>query len=68
MLETKEFKAWHKLECARRMRKKSVDQIVDEQLQPENLKVEERTDEGWRKMPGNHFPGVDEFGGSEYGD
>lgn len=43
MTETKEFKAWHKLEVARRLGKitKTVDEIVDEQMRSENLRIEE---------------------------
>ena len=36
-----EFKAWHRTECARRMGTwKTVDQVVDEAMAPQNLKVE----------------------------
>jgi protein subunit release factor B len=36
------FKKWHKAECARRLGTlKSLDQIVDEQMRPENLRIEE---------------------------
>lgn len=42
MAETTEFKAWHKLEVARRQGydQRSVDEIVDEMMSPENLKIE----------------------------
>ena len=35
------FKLWHKIKCAELMTGKTIDQIVDEQMQPENLKIEE---------------------------
>lgn len=44
MTESATFKAWHKLESARRLGKlpkKSVDEIVEEMMHPSNLKIEE---------------------------
>jgi protein subunit release factor B len=41
LVESPKFRAWHKLECARRiLNLKTIDQVVDEQMRPENLKVE----------------------------
>ena len=41
MLETKEFKAWHKMEVARRLGKlRDLDTIVDEQMDMKYLKIE----------------------------
>jgi protein subunit release factor A len=40
LLETPKFKAWHKLECARRLGHVSIDDIVDDQMRPQNLKIE----------------------------
>lgn len=41
LVETKEFKAWHKLRCAEALNHaKTVDKIVDEQMNEKNLKVE----------------------------
>lgn len=40
MAESKEFKAWHKIECARRLSGKSLEEILDEQMKEENLKIE----------------------------
>ena len=40
LIETKEFKAWHKLESARLMGQKSIEEIVDEQMKEENIRVE----------------------------
>lgn len=41
LVETPVFKAWHKAECARRLGQVSIDDIVDKQIRPENLKIEE---------------------------
>ena len=44
--ETKEFKTWHKIECARRMgtnpvlTEKEINSLVDDQMISENLKEE----------------------------
>lgn len=52
MCETKEFKAWHKLETARRIDPavRDIEHAVDEAMVPENLRVEGR-DESGRWMP-----------------
>jgi hypothetical protein len=39
--ETKEFKAWHRVETLKRLGQlKDIDRIVDEQMQEKNIKVE----------------------------
>lgn len=41
MAESKEFKAWHKLECARRLGQAAeIEKIISEQLLDKNLKIE----------------------------
>lgn len=41
MAESKEFKLWHKLECARRLGQEiEIEKIISEQLLDKNLKVE----------------------------
>lgn len=50
MRNTREFKLWHKLKVAELMSGKSIEQKVDEAMQPENLKVEVKTDNGWTKL------------------
>lgn len=42
MAETPKFKAWHKLEVARRSGKdtRTIDEIVDEQIREVNLRIE----------------------------
>jgi len=46
MAETKKFKAWHKLECARLTgRLIDIDEAVDRQMQ--NIKVEGKQDGKW---------------------
>jgi protein subunit release factor A len=46
MAATKEFKAWHRIETARRMGAKSVDELVDEAMQPHNIKTEVHDEQG----------------------
>lgn len=40
LAQTKEFKAWHTREVARRLGGPTIDDIVDAQMAPENLKIE----------------------------
>ena len=40
MTETKEFKSWHLLECARKLGNITIEDKVSAAMQPENLKVE----------------------------
>jgi protein subunit release factor A len=41
LIETPEFKKWHKIRCAKALgRTADIENWVDEQMQPENLKVE----------------------------
>ena len=41
MAKTKEFLAWHKMECARRLGKlKDINKVVDQQMNEKNLRVE----------------------------
>jgi protein subunit release factor B len=40
MSQTKEFKAWHMLECARHLGNVTIEDKVNAAMQPENLKVE----------------------------
>lgn len=51
LVETREFKNWHKLEVARRMGLlKKVEAEVEEQMRPENLHVEVKDENGrWKK-------------------
>jgi protein subunit release factor B len=47
LVETKEFKAWHKLECARRLGFiQEAEAAVEEAMKPHNLKVEIKDTEG----------------------
>jgi hypothetical protein len=42
LCETPKFKAWHAMECARRLGKlRDIDKVVDEQMAEVNLKIEE---------------------------
>jgi peptide chain release factor 1 len=48
MIETKEFRAWHKMECSRRMGLlDQVEKTVDRAMQPHNVKVEVKQDGKW---------------------
>jgi hypothetical protein len=47
MAESTAFKAWVRLESARIATGKTVEQIVDEELEKKNLKVEKKTPLGW---------------------
>lgn len=41
MSETREFKTWHRIECARRQGDKiSIDETVNRQMKPKNIRVE----------------------------
>lgn len=40
MAASPRFRAWHKLKCAAVLQGKTVDQLVEEQMAEENLKVE----------------------------
>lgn len=48
MSETREFRVWHRIECARRMGEKiSVEEAVDRMMADANLKVEGKKDQRW---------------------
>ena len=47
MVDSKEFKCWHKLKTSELMNKTTVTQLVDEAMTPENLKVEVEGEFGW---------------------
>lgn len=40
LVQTPRFKGWHKLKCAQLMGSKSIDEIVEEQMVPANIKEE----------------------------
>lgn len=41
MAQTKEFKNWHKIECAKRLGLlNDIEKILDEQMSDNNLKIE----------------------------
>lgn len=52
MAETPVFRAWVYVEAARLAGKPSIDQLVEEELQPEKLKIEVRAGNGWVVEPG----------------
>lgn len=52
LIETKEFKVWHRCETARRMGGPSIAKLVEEAMRPENLRYEVRSEKGqWVLAP-----------------
>lgn len=52
LVESKKFKAWHRVKCSEIISQKSINEIVDELMKPENLKVEIKNEKGqWVKEP-----------------
>jgi protein subunit release factor A len=47
MAQTKEFQLWARLKAAELSTGKTVDELVEEDMRPEKLKVEVRTQKGW---------------------
>jgi len=47
LLASPTFKMWHAQECRRRMGQQTLEQQVEEQMAPKNLKVEVFTDGEW---------------------
>jgi len=47
MAESKTFQSWAKLRASLMTEHKSIDERVEELMQPDNLKVEYRTQKGW---------------------
>lgn len=41
MANSPKFKSWHRIRCAELLAGRSVDQIVNDAMRPENLKIEE---------------------------
>lgn len=49
LLETPQFKAWHKMEVARRLGQvEKAEEMTELAMRAENLKVEVRTERGWQ--------------------
>lgn len=51
LVETAKFKIWHARKVAEVREKKTIDEIVAEQMRPENLKVEVRNEDDTRWIP-----------------
>lgn len=47
MAMSKKFNNWLRVYASKMMGQKSVEEVVDEQMQPHNLRVEHRTEKGW---------------------
>ncbi len=50
MAESKEFQAWVKLRAAELQTGKSIEQHVEEMMDPSNLRIEQRTSNGWEEV------------------
>jgi protein subunit release factor A len=50
MAESKTFRQWAKHKAAKLQASKSVDELVDEAMIAENLKIEYRTEQGWEEV------------------
>lgn len=50
MAETRTFQVWCRLKAAAIASGKTVEELVEEQMQVENLRVEYRTAEGWKEV------------------
>lgn len=46
LINTKEFKTWHKLEVCRRMGEPTVEELVEKAMEPKNIKTEVKDDQG----------------------
>lgn len=46
MIETKEFKTWLKLETAKACGRPSIEELVEKQMSPENIKLEIKDSDG----------------------
>ncbi len=57
LVESKKFKAWHKLECARRLYDiDSIEDQVMEMMDPKNIKIEVKDENGrWKEVDLNYF-------------
>jgi peptide chain release factor 1 len=53
LVETSRFKAWHKIHCSELLGQKTVEEIVEEQMHPKNLRVEVKDAEGKRWVKGD---------------
>lgn len=52
MADSDTFRAWHRTEIARRISGKTVDQLVEEAVEPQNILVEGRDEAGrWVPIP-----------------
>lgn len=51
MARSSQFQAWAKTEAARLSGQKPVEEIVDELMEPENIRVEVREQGQWKEVP-----------------
>lgn len=52
MAKTKRFQLWIRIEAAKAAGRRSPEEIVDDMMDPRNLKVECRDESGWRECDG----------------
>lgn len=55
MAETEKFRKWLKIRIAKQLGEKSVEEVVDEMMQPQNIRIDRRDQAGqwetWRDDP-----------------
>ena len=61
MAESEKFQKWVRVECARRKSGKTIEQLVEEQMVPKNIKTEVRDESGkWVTVLEGHFSETEE--------
>lgn len=56
MAESKEFKAWHKIEVAKRIGAEiDIEEVVDNLMQNKNIRIEIKVDGLWREVDHSYF-------------
>jgi protein subunit release factor A len=55
MAESKEFQLWAKLKAYELATERSIEELVDVQMNPKNLKIEYRTETEWKTVPAEEF-------------
>lgn len=55
LVKSPKFKVWHAMRCWEVENKKTIEQMVDESMTSDSLKIEVKEDGKWvEKKPGNH--------------
>jgi len=57
LVETSKFKAWHRIRCSELLAGKTLEQLVDEDMDPQNIKTEVQDEQGrWVPIDENSSP------------